>query len=211
MRKALVILWGALLLVSMGGTGAQAAKPDRYQNKFFDAYWNSRRKVDNDTYLRIQWYSGVYVSGEGDFWSDLYKHVDVCQKRDGRDRCHQKANWYDSIDSLGSGTFSIDGRLDVGQLTATYRLKDYSEQHHPLVGVTAVTVDLVGVGDVTKRSERYTYSDGCNTYRYSGRSKDRDAEASGTFQIGTDVARSFGTTDNAFMSAGTSIEVDHTC
>src|SRR5207244_1207753 len=61
-RKALVVLLGALLLLPLGATGAQAAKPEKYDNTFFNAYWNSRRKVDNDTYLRTTWYSGVYLS-----------------------------------------------------------------------------------------------------------------------------------------------------
>jgi hypothetical protein len=210
-RKALVILLGALLLLPLGATASRAAKPERYDNKFFDAYWNSRRKIDHDTYLKITWYSGVYVSGEGSFWSDLYKNTDLCHRRDGRDRCQQRANWYDSIDSLGSGSFTIDSRLEGGQLTATYELHNYSGRHHPLVGITTVTIDLVGVGTVTKRTERYTYDDGCNTYRYSGRSKNRDADASGTYQIGTDAARNFGTTDNSSMSVGTAIEVTHNC
>jgi hypothetical protein len=210
-RKALVVLLGAVLLLPLGATGAQAAKPEKYDNTFFNAYWNSRRKVDNDTYLRTTWYSGVYLSGNDSFWSDLYKNTEVCQKLEGRDRCHQKTNWYDSIDSLGSGSFTIDSRLDGGQLTATYRLRDYSGHTHTLVGITTITVDLVGVGNVSKSTERYTYTDGCNTYRYSGRSKSRNAEASGTYQIGTDAARNFGTTDNAYMSTGTSIELAHSC
>jgi hypothetical protein len=210
-RKTLVIVLGALLLLPLGAMGAQAAKPDKYDNKFFDAYWNSRRKIDHDTYLKTTWYSGVYVSGDSSFWSDLYKNTELCHRLDGRDRCSQRANWYDSIDSLGSGSFTIDTRLNSGQLTATYELHDYSAHHQPLVGITAVTVDLVGVGTVTKSTQRYTYSDGCNTYRYSGRSKSRSAEASGTYQIGTDAARNFGTSDDSTMSAGTSIEVSHTC
>jgi hypothetical protein len=211
MRRALVVLLGTMLLFPLGATGAGAARPEKYDNRFFNAYWNTRRKVDNDTYLRTTWYSGVYTSGEGDFWSDLYKDVERCQKLDGRDRCRQKTYWYDSINDIGSGSFTIDSRLDGGQLTATYQLRDRSGHDHQLIGSTLVTVDLAGVGNVSKSTERYTYDDGCNSYRYSGKSKSRDAQASGTYQIGTDAARSFGTTDNAYMSAGSSITVEHNC
>ena len=207
MRRTIVVLVGALLLVPAWTTGASAAKPERYDNRFFNAYWNSRRKVDHDTYLRVTWYSGVYASGDDDFWSDLYKDVERCQKRDGRDRCHQKTFWYDSINSIGSGSFDIASTLDGGNLTATYRLRDGSTR----IGPTTVNVDLTGVGDVTKSTERYTYDDGCNSYRYSGKSKSRDAQASGTFQIEGGDVQSFGTTDNAYMSAGTSITISHEC
>jgi len=211
MRRAIVVLVGALVLLPAWTTGASAARPERYDNRFFNAYWNSRRKVDRDTYLRITWYSGVYTSGADDFWSDLYKDVERCQKLNGRDRCHQTSYWYDSIDSIGDGSFDIDRTLNGGTLTATYRLRDRSGHRSTLIGDTTVNVTLVGVGDVSRSTERYTYSDGCETYRYSGKSKSRDAEASGTFRIeGGDGGR-FGTTDNAYMSAGTSITIEHDC
>jgi hypothetical protein len=211
MRRAIVVLLGALLLVPAWATGASAAKPQKYDNQFFNAYWNSRRKVDHDTYLRITWYSGVYVSGDTDFWSDLYKDVESCQKQTGHDRCHQKSYWYDSINSIGDGSFTIDRTLNGGNLTATYRLRDRSGRHSTLIGNTTVNVDLVGVGDVSKSTERYTYSDGCETYRYSGRSKSRSAQASGTFTIEGGDSGNFGTTDNAYMSAGSSISIEHDC
>lgn len=211
MRKVLAVLIGASLLVPFGAIAANAAKPSRYTSTSFNAYWDTRRKIDNDTYLRIEWYSGVYDSGEGNQWSDLYKDVERCDKRVGHDRCHQKTWWYDSIDNFGTGGFTVDRRLDTGHLDATYRLVSYDHGGRTLVGVTSVSVDLVGVGDLNKTRYSYTDQEGCSKYTYSGRSESRSATATGTYTIGDAAPANFGSTDNANMSAGTNVEVVHTC
>lgn len=212
MRRFIAVLLGAALLVPIGSVGAHATRPERYKSVYFNAYWNTRRKIDHDTYLRTTWYSGAYDSGEGEFWSDLYKDTERCQKRDGADRCRQKSYWYGDINSVGDGgSFAIDGTLDAGNLVATYRLHTYDHGHRRLVGATTIAVDLVGTGDLQEYRESYTYTDGCNRFTYRGRYRTRDATATGTYAIGDAAARSFGESDFVYMSAGTSISHQHTC
>ena len=154
----------------------------------------------------------MYDSGEGNFWSDLYKDTERCQKLEGHDRCRQKNFWYDDIREVGDGgSFSIDSTLEGGSLVATYRLHTYDHGDRILVGVTTIAVDLVGTGDINQYKESYSYTDGCERYKFHGRSKSRNAIASGTYTIGDAAARSFGESSNAYMAAGRSISIYHEC
>jgi hypothetical protein len=208
MRRVLASVVGVMLLLPLGALGARAA-PEKYPSKFFNAYWNTRAKIDSTDYKKIQWYSGVYDSGDGNFWSDLYRSVQRCEKRDGPDRCHGGSFWYGDINDLGDGTFTMDSTLTTGHLDATYRLHTWQNGQRILIGKTAISVDLVGTGDVTRSSESYTYTSGCYRYSYRGHSKNRDADATGTYQIGSDPAKDFGgVSDFAYMSVGKAIELD---
>src|SRR6266571_8858038 len=144
MQRFAVLVLSMALFVTLGTNPAGAAKPDHYRSQVFNAYWNSRRKIDRTTYVRTQWYAGVYSSND-QFFSDLYKDVVRCTRHAGHTRCRSVSDWYGSIRHLGAGSFSIDQKLDTGTLTATYRLRD--SRAGTLVGVTAVSVALVGVGD----------------------------------------------------------------
>jgi hypothetical protein len=209
MQRLVVLALSVVVFVTLLGAGpAGAAKPDRYRSQIFNAYWNSRHKISHHTYHKTQWYTGVYSSGD-EFFSDLYKNVQRCTRHAGHTRCKEITNWYGSIRDLGTGSFAIDRKLDTGTLTATYRLDD--AQTGKLVGVTAVTVNLIGVGDVATERSRETYTEGCRTFRYSSKSSERAAYATGTFQIGTQAAEKFGFTADAFMSRGSQLEFSKTC
>jgi hypothetical protein len=208
MRRLIVLILGVAVLATLSASPASAAKPDRYRSQIFNAYWNSRRKISNTTYDKTQWYAGVYSSGD-EFFSDLYRNVQQCTRHAGQTRCKEISDWYGSIRALGTGSFVIDRKLDTGTLTATYRLDD--AQSGQFVGVTAVTVNLIGVGDVGTDRYRETYTDGCRTFRYSSKSSHRNAYATGTFQIGTQAAVKFGFTADAFMSRGSALEFSKSC
>ena len=209
MRRITAALVGALLLLPLGTQIANATKPERYSSQVFNAYWNHRRKIDNHKFRLSQWYTGVYSSGE-DFWSDLYKSVSVCTHDDnGRQRCKSKSYWYGAIQDLGSGSFSVDQKLESWSLDATYPLED-ARTEEPL-GDTTVSVQLTGVGSITKYSDRETYQDGCNTFRYSSRSEQRGAEATGTYRIAGQDGKNFGRTTDAFMSQGSNLQSSKTC
>ena len=208
MRRVVVLVLSLAVLGALGMSPANAAKHERYRSEIFNAYWNSHHKVDSTTFDRQTWYVGVYSSGDN-FFSDLYRSVEQCSKLSGHIRCKQVSYWYASIRKLGSGTFSIDRKLDTGSLTATYDLVDKTNKVD--LGTTNVSVSLTGYGNLSSYTDRETYTDGCRSFRYSDKSKSRSAYASGTYQIGSDPSQSFGFTSNAFMSRGSSVDFSKTC
>src|SRR3990172_7482232 len=123
MRRLLSVLLGVALLVPLQGLGAQAEnRRERYSTAWINVFWHSRQKVDGDTYRLITWYAGAYDSGEEyGFWSDLYRSVSECEKRDGRDKCRylRKLSYYGDT---REGTFTIDRKLSTSHLAATYKL-----------------------------------------------------------------------------------------
>jgi hypothetical protein len=210
-KRLAAVLVGLCLLMPLGTGIASAGKPERYVSQSFNAYWNHRRKIDRTHYIQSQWYAGVYDSGE-DFWSDLYKSVRLCTKGDdGRTRCRSKAFWYGDINDLGDGSFTIDSQLETGSLEATYRLESREGRDEELIGRTTISVQLTGVGDISKNSYRATYQEGCNTFRYTSRSEYRRAEATGSFSIKGGTEGSFGTTQDGYMSQGSSMDFSKTC
>ncbi len=208
MRRVFTVVVGAMLLASLGVPGASAA-PQKYNSKVFNAYWTTRQWIDSDTYLRTTWYSGVYESGDG-FWSDLYKDVERCDQRAGNDRCKSVRFWYGDINDLGTGSFTMDSKLASGHLTATYKLQTYKRGQRVVIGKTTVSVDLVGTGHVARSSDSSTYSSGCVRFSYRDHYKTRDANATGTYQIGTGTAHDFGGVSDpgTFMSVGKALEID---
>jgi hypothetical protein len=215
MRRVLVLLVGVFVLVQAGGPTASAV-PERYTSKGYNAFWHSRYRIDRDTFLRTTWYAGVYVSeeaGESDFWSDLYKSSERCERREGRDRCRSAGSQlYGVIDDLGSGEFTLDPGLETGHFEAIYPMERRNGRHSESIGKIRISVDLVAVGEVTTFRESSTYSFDCYRVRYSGRSEYVQAEAKGVLAfLRDDRTIQLGTTRSAGMSQGESMSIEHTC
>src|SRR5919198_6014707 len=111
MRRVLAVLVGAALVLSWAPS-ALATKPhhERDETRWVNAFWHFTKNADQDTYLRITWYAGAYESQEYGFFSDLYRSVERCQRRGGRDRCrYQRGKSRDGLTTRGGG-----GLLSLG-------------------------------------------------------------------------------------------------
>lgn len=208
-RVAIIALCAAFAMPLWGDTAS--AGPERSNVQSYNAFWYSRRKVDSDTYIRTTWYAGVYAY-EGDFWSDLYKSSDRCEKRDGRDRCRQASYLYGDIDDLGNGTFTLDSKLDTGTFSATYPMERYGGPDDEDIGRVTIDVELVGTGDLSRSRETYVTSSKCFHVRFSGTRVYREAVATGelTFHR-TGTSLSLSSTDDANMSVGSNFWIEQTC
>lgn len=216
MRRLIVLMVGLSVVLSLGVPAQALTGPrERYDTIGLDAFWHSERRIDRTTYLRTTWYAGAYISEdhtESTFWSDLYKDVQRCEERDGRDRCRTASYWVGIIDELGGGdSFSVDRKLTTGQLTATYRMRQRDGREG--VGgrqTVKVTATLAGHGD----TQRYEYSEEqweghCLVWGYESRSVRREAVATGS--LSGDVARSLGQTRDAGLSSGRSAFAESDC
>jgi hypothetical protein len=214
-RKTIAMVIGALLSLALAGPTAQAGQPhhEGYKTRWVNVFWHSRAKIDADTYLNITWYAGAYDQGDEGFFSDLYRSVDKCRKQDGRDRCsYQRAlSWYGYAIPQADNTFSVDKKLSLGRLDATYKLFRTQDKERILVGRFHIVTDLVGTGDLTRGKSSYTYHQGCTTFKYSGKYESREAAATGTLSRGNEPPRDLGETDDAAFGANESVEIDHTC
>jgi hypothetical protein len=214
MRKILTALTAASLVLSLSGQ-AQAAEQhhERYQSSYVNAFWHSRVTVDSDTYLRITWYVGAYDSGEQGFFSDVYRDVDRCQKRDGRDRCNysRALSWYGYTSRSSTNSFTIDKRLTEGHLDAYYKLYRYVSGEKEFVGRFHVVTDLTGTGDLTFGRESYTEHQGCTTFKYSGKYAYRQATATGTIARGDEAATDLGSTNDANFGESQFVDISNTC
>ena len=216
MRRVFALLVGVLVLIPLGGPTASAV-PERYTSKSYNAFWYSRHRIDRDTYMRTTWYAGVYTSeeeaGGSDFWSDLYKSSERCERREGRDRCRSAGSQlYGVIDDLGRGEFTLDPGLETGYFEATYPMERRNGRHSQSIGKIRISVDLVAVGEVERYRESYAYSFDCYRVRYSGRSEYAQAEAKGVLTfLRVDRTILLGTTQSAGMSQGESMSIEHTC
>ncbi|HYX80103.1 MAG TPA: hypothetical protein VE976_05785 [Actinomycetota bacterium] len=215
MRRGLGVVLGALLVLSLGGTAAEARKPyhEKYQTTWVNVFWHSRERVDQDTFLRITWYAGAYDSGDEGFWSDAYRWVEQCQKGADRTRCHYQRgkSWYGYTTSTANNTFTLDKRLTDGRLDARYKLYRTAHRDRILVGTFHIVSDVAGTGDLTHGRSSWTQHEGCTTYQYSGTYRSRDGTATGTLARGHQAARDLGDTDDAYIGANQNVEIDHTC
>lgn len=210
MRRFWVIVLGAALLIPLAAPGA-SAQPERYSSRSYNAFWYLTRKVDADTYVKITWYAGVYEQADG-FWSDLYRYVERCQRRPGRDRCRSGPYMVGVIEDLGKGSFTLDKSLDVGTFEATYPMEIYGHGEERRAGRIHIAVNLLGNGGLTTSREVYEYRDGCVRVRYSGRWESRQATASGTLTFRrTDKTITLRDTEEANMSQGEAMLISHEC
>lgn len=197
-------------LVGLGAPTADAVS-EKYESRSLNAFWHIRLTVDADTYLRTVWYVGAYQSGEGDFWSDLYKSTRRCHVRDGRDRCREVSFAYGDINDLGGGSFTVDRNVTTGHLEATYRLHTYRDGERVSLGPAHIVAELTGRGDVSRGRERYSSHSKCDHYSFSGTWRFRRALAVGTLDFRDVEGRDLDATRDAGMAAGKSIEVSHSC
>jgi hypothetical protein len=213
MRRPATIVLAATLGVTLlvGSAPAASAQPERYSARSYNAFWHSTRRVDAGTYLKITWYAGVYEQAGG-FWSDLYRYVERCERRAGRDRCRSGPFMVGVIEELGRGSFTLAQDLELGAFEATYPMEIYSSGHERKVGTIHISVDLVGTGDLSTTRETYEFDDGCTRVRYSGRSEYRQAIASGTLTFRrTGKTLPLHDTEEANMSQGESMSITHEC
>ena len=210
MRRLMVVLLGAVLLVPAMAP-VVSARPERSDSSSYNAFWHSKQRVDRDTYLKITWYAGVYADGDS-FWSDLYRSVQRCEQGPGRDQCRSGPYMIGVIEDLGDGAFDLDRGLDTGSFDATYPMEIYKGREERRAGQIRIVVDLVGTGDLSTSTERYTYEDGCTRVRYSGSWEYRQAIASGvlTFMRSGETL-DIGDTDDANMGRGRSVSITHEC
>lgn len=177
MRRLAVLLIGAALLLPLAAP--QALAWSRWHpSRSYNAFWYSRRNVDADTYVRITWYAGVYEEDDS-FWSDLYRYVERCERRPGRDRCRSGPYMVGVITDIGDGEFTVDEDLETGYFEATYPMERYSGHHERRAGKIHIAVNLTGVGELSSSFESYSHEDGCIRYSYRSRSEYRNALANG--------------------------------
>src|SRR3989337_545450 len=212
MRRLLSVLLGVALLVPLQGLGAQAEnRRERYSTAWINVFWHSRQKVDGDTYRLITWYAGAYDSGEEyGFWSDLYRSVSECEKRDGRDKCRylRKLSYYGDT---REGTFTIDRKLSTSHLAATYKLHRWVHGEREFVGKYSVSTDALGTGKLAHGRSSYTYHEGCVFYSYSGNWVARQGTATGTLTRAGEDPRDLGETDDTWMGRSDNVDFGHDC
>lgn len=211
MRRFWIVVMGAALVIPLAAPSGATAAPERYTSRSYNAFWHITRKVDADTYLRITWYAGVYESGEG-FWSDLYRYVERCERRPGRDDCRRGRYMVGVIEDLGRGSFELDKRLRTGTFEATYPMEVYANGHEHRAGRIHIAVSLAGTGGLSSSRETGVYEEECLRVRYSGRWEYRQATASGTLTfLKTGRTPRLPDTEDANMAQGQSMSITHEC
>jgi hypothetical protein len=183
----MVVLALSLAFVPAVHAGQPEPGRERYETQGVNAFWYSTRRISSDVYLRITWYLGAYQSEE--FWSDLYRSVERCERRPGRDRCRGKSNQTGVINDIGDGSFTVAADFSTAHLEATYRLRHYDDNGNPkgpAVSYTAVA-DFEGVGEIiTSRNEYSVWVGDCLQERYRSKYESRDSFATGSIN-GRDV------------------------
>lgn len=183
----MVVLALSLAVVPAAQAGQSEPVRERHETQGVNAFWYSTRELSSDAYLKITWYLGAYEGEE--FWSDLYRSVERCERRPGRDRCRNRSNQTGVIEDIGDGSFTVAADLSNAHLEATYRLRHYDDNGNPkgpAVAYTAVA-DFEGVGElITSKSEYTVWVGDCLQEKYRSRYESRDSFATGSIN-GRDV------------------------
>lgn len=213
MKRTFAVAVVTALLFSFQGSAVRAERPHhgRYETKWVNVFWHSRERVDRDTYRRVTWYAGAYDSGEeGGFWSDLYRSVEECEKREGRDRCTwvRRLSWWGVT---GRGAFTIDGKLSSSHLEVSYKLYRTRHGEQERVGRFHVVAEATGDGDLTRGRNSYSFHQGCVVHHYNGRWASRQASATGTLALGDGEPWSLGETDDAAIGTSEDVSFEHVC
>jgi hypothetical protein len=214
-KKVFVALVAVAAVSSLWVSPAVARQRERFQSTGLDAFWHSERRIDRDHYLQITWYAGAYVSQQGDrtrFFSDLYKDVDRCERREGRDRCRNHAFLVGYRKSLGVGeSLEVDRRLTSGSLHLTYPMKERVDREWVRTG-QQITVDatLAGSGDLYRSEYSESSWDGhCLVFSYESSYQRREAVATGT--LSGDVVLDLGDTRDSGLSRSKGSIVENDC
>jgi hypothetical protein len=215
MRRALGVLIGASVAVSLLAPAARAVQPhhEKYAVQWVNVFWHSRARLDSDTYLKVTWYVGAYDGGSDGLFSDLYRSVERCQKLDGRDRCRYDGDksWYGQTTRPEDVSFAQDKRLTSGRLDASYRLFREGDDGQIFLGRFHIVTDVSGTGELTRGRNSYTVHQGCTTIKYSGKYAYRSATAVGTLTFADGSTRRLDQTEDAAFGSNESAEIEHTC
>jgi hypothetical protein len=203
MRKILATVLLAAVLTGAGSTTASAGQ--KGQNQFFYGSWRSHHRVDSTTVDREYWYFDAYSSG--DRISAFAYHVTYrCTTIDGKQQCKRHGAEYGRARGLTPDQFTIDKKVTGMHLAATFRLRSKNGS----VMVADVTIDLIGVGPITRAKESYSYRTGCELYKFNGHTRYRDADGVPSISIGG-VAQSVGAERYAQIGFGDSVTITKEC
>jgi hypothetical protein len=216
MRRLAAVVVVCLLGVGALALPAQAGgRSESYSSEGLNAFWHSKRRVGGGEYRKTTWYAGAYLTTEGDepaeFWSDLYRSVELCERRDGRDRCRTISNAIGVINDIGDGYLYVDADFESAEIQATYRIceRDRRGCDGPRRTVT-VTATLAGRGKIRRSvSSHQQYEGSCLKFEYSDDYTYRRSIASGT--LTGDVQKNLGDTKEASFSRGESSFVQNEC
>ncbi len=209
MRRVLLATVLAGLVTGLTAGPALASSPVHNRSSYasIEAFWHSKVRLSSTQFKLTTWYVGVYPSSRGTF-SDLYKEVDKCRLVSGHRRCTLTSYSAGYRKSLPADQFSYDARhLATAHLDATYKLRTFTRQGvaGPAFRVTIVA-DWAGTGKLSRDGGTSTYHSGCLRFHNTFKDRHRSATATGAIN-----GKSLGTTSDAFLSAGTSLVIEHDC
>jgi hypothetical protein len=209
MRRVLMATVLAGLMTGLTAGPALASSPVHNRSSYasIEAFWHSKVRLSSTRFKLITWYVGVYPSSRGTF-SDLYKEVDKCRLVSGHRRCALASYSAGFRKSLPADQFSYDARrLATAHIDATYKLRTFTKQGvaGPAFRVTIVA-GWAGTGKISRDGGTSIYHSGCTIFHFVFRDRTRSATATGVIN-----GKSLGSTSDAFLSAGTSLGIEHDC
>jgi hypothetical protein len=227
MRKLSVVTFGLLLTIAAPAQAAHAGPgrvtgpatwrtaeaPSRFADATSQSFWYFKRQLTGTTYRLTTWYVGVfsYASRHGtDYYSDLYREVDLCRQTSHGDRCSPESFAYGDSDLSKPGeSFTVDSdNLTAAHVAARYRLQAYDESGNP-IGVPvrhAVDATWQGRGDLERNHSKFSYHQGCTHTTTTIKGKFRRATGTGTLDD-----RDLGSTNDAFIATDAGQDVEHVC
>jgi hypothetical protein len=227
MRTFTVITLGTLMLVLVAPQAAQAgpggeagiaaprtvSAPIKFADATSQSFWYFSKQLTPTTYQLTTWYVGVFAyssHGRTDYYSDLYKEVDLCRQTLHGDRCNQESFAYGDSDLSKSGeSYTVDSDdLTAAHVVARYRLQQYDEDGNPIGSPVPHAIDATwkGRGDLQRNHQKYSYHQGCTHFTTTIKGKFRRATGTGFLD-----ERDLGSTKDAFIGTDASLEVDHVC
>jgi hypothetical protein len=227
MRKVAVVTFGMLMMVLVAGQAAQAgpshgagstawrtvAAPSKFADATSQSFWYYTKQLTPPYYQLTTWYVGVfaYISHSGtDYYSDLYREVDLCRQTRHGDRCTVQSFAYGDSDLSKSGeSYTVDSdSLTAAHVVARYKLQKYDVNGNPIGSPVRHAVDATwkGRGDVQRNHSKYSYHQGCTHFTTTIKGKFRRATGTGTLDD-----RDLGSTKDSFIATDAELEVDHVC
>ncbi|HEY5987652.1 MAG TPA: hypothetical protein VIV12_14950 [Streptosporangiaceae bacterium] len=209
MRRFLLaaVLAGLVTGLTAGPAMASAPVHSRSSYASIEAFWHSKVRLSATRFKLITWYVGVYPSSNGTF-SDLYKEVDKCHMVSGHRRCAVESYSSGFRKSLTANQFTYDSkRLATAHIDAAYKLRTFTKE-----GVSGhafrvtIVANWTGTGKLSRDGGTSTYHSGCLGFHYTFKDRNRSATATGAIN-----GKSLGSTNDAFLSVGTSLSVQHDC
>jgi hypothetical protein len=227
MRRLAIVTLGVLMTVLVTGQTADAAPgrgagpaeprviqaPDKFADATSQSFWYSIKPLNSGTYQLTTWYVGVFVSnshGRTEYYSDLYKEVDICREMPRGDRCTEQSFSYGDSDLTKNGeayTVDTDDLLSA-HVVARYRLQKYDAEGNPIGSPVphAVNATWAGRGDLQRNHQKYSFHQGCYHVTTTIKGKFRSAMGRGTLDD-----RKLGSTKDAFIGTDAGQTVEHVC